>query len=148
MVVEVGTRMVGITKYIPKEMLTDSVPGQIYELEISTKGIDNPEQVISVLQAELPRKFKGLKVRWIRIDNSTIRMQIEGSPFAWSALLMFLPSILATIGVIVTLIAVYLVWTMIPGWLTAMLILGAVLMFFGSRIGELIIGGLPGWETL
>ena len=141
--VEVGTRIVGVIKYIPKDMLTDSVPGQIYELVINTDGIGNPEQIITILQAELPRKFKRLKVKWIRIDNSTIRMQIEGSPFSWALLLAFLPTILETAGVVVLMIAIYLVWVHVPGWVIGMLIIGAILTYFGEEIAGFIIGGLP-----
>ena len=141
--VEIGKRILGKTEYIPRAMLIESVPGQIYEVEIRTKGVSNPEQAISTLNVELPKKFNGLKVHWIGADGSVIKMQITGSPFAWAAFMLFLPSILTVIGIAVTLIAVYLVWTLVPPWVTALLIIGTILTLFGSQMGDLIMRGLP-----
>lgn len=143
MTVEVGTKAIGKTKYIPRAMLTESVPGQIYELEVRTEVVDNPERVIDALQAELPKEFKDLKVKWIRIDGSVVKMQIVGSPFAWSLLLAFIPSILTVVGVIVTLISVFLIWTTVPGWVTGLAVLGLVLTAFGGKIGEIILREIP-----
>lgn len=143
MAIEVGIKAVGRTKYIPRAMLTESVPGQIYELEVRTEVIDNPELVIDALQSELPKEFKDLKVKWIRIDGSVVKMQIVGSPFAWSLLLAFIPSILTVVGVIVTLISVFLIWTTVPGWVTGLAVLGLVLTAFGGKIGEIILREIP-----
>lgn len=143
MVVEIGKRIVGKVEYIPRAMLIESVPGQLYEVEIRTKGVSDPEQAISALSHELPREFKGLKVHWIGVDGSVIKMQITGSPFAWAAFMLFLPALLTVIGIGVTLIAVYLVWTMVPPWVTAILIIGTILTLFGSQMGDLIMRGLP-----
>ena len=142
MAVEVGKRIVGKTNYIPRAMLIESVPGQIYELEIRTKGISNPEQAISALNTELPKKYKGLKVHWIGVNGSVIKIQLTGSPFAWAALMLFIPTILTLVGIAVTLIAVFLVWTTVPPHITASLVVGLVLTIFGSQMGGLITKGM------
>jgi len=135
---EVGTKVVGVTKYIPRAVLTESVPGAVYELEIRTKGISNPSEVVDVLSKEMPKKFKGLKVLWIRIDDPVIHMQITGSPFAWQLVLLWLPEILQLIGVVVTLIAVFLVISQIPAWAWATLLSGVFLIYAGPKIGSYV----------
>jgi len=140
MTVEIGKKSVGKTVYIPRAVLTESVPGQRYELNISTNGIQDQSQVVKVLTSELPNKFKGLKIHWIRVDNNSIRMEIEGSPFVWATLLLFLPEILLTIGVVVTFIAVFLVVSAVPSWAWAIFAIGAILIIFGGGIGRKILG--------
>jgi len=149
---EVGKRVVGVTKYIPRAMLTESIPGAVYELEIRTNGITDEKAVIDLLREEMPKKFKGLRVLWIRIDDSVIRMQIMGSPFAWSLVLLWLPEILQMIGVIVALIAVFLVISQIPAWAWATLLSGVFLIYAGPKIGSYIRGIIAGkakevWEA-
>ena len=142
MVVEMGARIAGRIQHIPRAMLIESVRGQIYEVEIRTKGVSNPEQAISTLNVELPKKFKGLKVHWIGIDDSVIKVQLTGSPFAWAALVLFIPAILTVVGIVVTIIAVFLVWTSIPPYVTASLVVGLVLTVFGSQMGGLVTKGM------
>ena len=139
--IEVGKRVIGMKKYIPRAMLTESIPGSIYEIEIVTKGIPNPDEAIDVLRMELPKRFN-LKVLWVGVENNVVRMQIIGSPFPWPALLAFLPEILLAIGIVVVLISVYLVFSHIPSWVYALLIIGSILTF-GAYIGgaKLGIGG-------
>ncbi len=135
---EYGTKLLGKTMYIPRKMLTESVPGQIYHIDIKTKGVPNPEEAIRVLRTELPKKFPGLKVHWIEVHDPYIKLQITGSPFAWALLLMFLPQILALSGIVVLLIAVYLFMVTVPTWMYALLGLGAVLIFFGPSIAKAV----------
>lgn len=131
---EVGKRTKGSTKYIPEAMLTESTIGAIYELQIKTEGVDNPQEAINIISSELPKKFKGLEVLWARVDSPYIKVQIKGSPFVWSAVLLFLPQILATVGIIVALIAVYLIWSAIPSWAMALLIIGGIIIWGAPKI--------------
>jgi len=138
MAVVVGTRLAGTSIYIPRSILTESTPGQVYELHIRTTGIDDPEKVVKTLTVEMPKKFTDLKVLWMRVDDKNIYMQIQGSPFPWSLLLLWLPEILSAIGIIVTAIAVFLVATQVPSWLWIMLATGVGLIYLGPKIGSYI----------
>ena len=140
---EFGTKTVTELQYIPKAMLTDSVPGQKYELKIRTNGVPDPAATINLLRTELPKQFFDLKVLWINIEGDTITIQISGSPFLWASLLLFLPTILGAVGVIIVLIAVYLMFSAVPGWVFALVIIGGVLIFVGPKIGEWALEGIP-----
>jgi hypothetical protein len=135
---EYGTRVVGRTLAIPQDMLTESIPGQVYELEISTNGIPNPNQVVATLNTKIPQKFPDAKIVWAQIQGNTIRIQIQGSPFAWSLLLLFIPQILSAIGIIVAFIAVYLVIGAIPSWAWALLAVGLGLVIFAPIISKAV----------
>lgn len=126
----VGTR----TVYAPKEVLTESVPGAIYELRIKTKGVSNPKNVMVMLAEALWDNFKA-KLYYFEVSDNIITMQIEGSPFAWAALLIFLPQILLTVGVIVLLIVVYLAVSSIPNWVYAVAAVALGLIFISTRFG-------------
>ena len=132
----IGTRLVEMSK----EVLTDSVPGKVYHLTIETKGIANEEEVAKTLVSELYSKFKA-QVIWIRIYNGVIDLQLIGSPFAWFALLAWLPTILAMFGIIVVLVSLYSVLTAIPGWAWGLLAVGIGLMLFGPQIGGAVSAG-------
>jgi len=142
--IEVGKRVVGRTIYIPHAILTESVPGAIYELEIRTKGIPDEEATVDVLRREMPKRFKGLEVLWVRIDDSVIHMQVTGSPFAWGLVLLWLPEILQLIGVAVTLIAVFLIIPQIPTWAWATLLSGLFLTYMGPKIGSYVVKTVAG----
>ena len=138
---EIGKRIRGSTRYIPETMLVEPSSGVIYELNIETSGISNPEKVMNTISQELPKKFKGLEVLWTRIDQSRIVVQIKASSvttYAWGAILLFLPQILSAIGVIITLVSVYLVWSSIPSSIFGLLITGIVMLFSVPKIVGLI----------
>jgi hypothetical protein len=133
----VGTKLVEM----PKEVLTDSVPGKVYHLSIETKGVTNEEEVAKTLTSELYNKFKA-KVVWMKIENGTIDIQLIGSPFAWLALLAWLPAILSVLGIVMVLVSVYSVISAIPGWAWALLAVGVGMMLFGPKIAGAITSGL------
>ena len=137
--IEYGRKVAGRIVYMPRNVLTESVPGAVYQLEIKTKGVPDPKKAISTLTTELPRKFPRLKVLWIQVEDPYIRMQIQGSPFSWAALLAFLPEILMAIGIIVLFITVYLVISWVPSWVWALLLTGTLLLFVGPRIARRIV---------
>jgi len=131
-----GTRIVEMSRGV----LTDSVPGKVYHLTIETKGIANEKEVAKTLVTELYNKFKA-QVIWIRIVDGVIDLQLIGSPFAWVALIAFLPTILAMLGIVVVLISLYSVLAAIPGWAWGLLAVGVGLMLFGPKIGEAVTTG-------
>jgi len=123
---------------MPKEILTDSVPGKHYHLLIATKGITNPEEVARVLVEGLYDKFHAT-VKYISIGDKFINIQLEGSPFAWALVLLWLPQILLGIGVILTLITVFAIISAIPSWAWATLAIGVFLIVVGPPIGRVVL---------
>ena len=132
----IGTRLVEMSK----EVLTDSVPGKVYHLTIETKGIANEEEVARVLIAKLYEKFRA-KVVWIRIADGIIDLQFFGSPFAWLALLAWLPTILAMLGIVMILVSIYSVIAAIPSWAWALMAVGVVVILFGPKVAETVTAG-------
>ena len=116
--------------YMPKDMLTESVIGQIYELQIKTRGVPSPEVVAAVLFKKLKEKF-GASLLYFEVDDDILTIQIEGSPFSWAALLVFLPEILVGLGIMVLFIMVYLVTSAIPSWQYAVGAVALTLIFLG-----------------
>lgn len=138
-----GTRLV----QMPKEVLTTSVPGKVYHLTIKTKGVSNEKEVAKTLIAGLYEKFKA-KVIWMRIKDDIIDIQLIGSPFAWLALLAWLPAILTALGIVMILISVYSVVSAIPGWAWALLAVGVGIIFFGPKVAESVTGGYEKYKVI
>jgi len=139
--IELGKRVRGRAVYIPRAILRESVPGAVYLIEVRTRRAVperwvNPDAEVAEL---LKRKLeeKGIEVLWVRVDE-TIYIQARGSPFSWSLILALLPEILGAIGIIVTLIAVFLVIAEIPGWVLALLLAGLSMAYIGPKLGEMI----------
>jgi len=132
-----GTKLSGQFEEIPSDMLTDSVEGQIYELHIATSRVTNPEEVARVLLEKLPAKFHGLKIRYLEIGENNIVTQIEetGSPFAWAALLAFLPEILQLVGIAVFAVYIMLAVAFAPAWVGVVGVLGVGVAVAGFLIG-------------
>ncbi len=124
--------------YMPKDMLTESVIGQIYELRMETNGVPYPKGTAATLFKSLKEKF-GATLLYFDVDGNTITMQIEGSPFAWNLLLVFLPEILVGLGVAVLFLMVYLVTSAIPSWQYGLGAFALALIFLGpgaiSKVG-------------
>jgi hypothetical protein len=137
---EIGKPIAGNTILIPPSMLNlEPVHEAIYQLQIRTGGISNPEVAISKLTNELPKRFPDLKIIWVKVQDPNINMQISpNSPFVWAALLLFLPQILSAIGIIVSLIAVYLIVGSIPSWVWALLAIGAGILIFAPVISKAV----------
>ena len=138
-----GTKLV----QIPKEVLTDSVPGKVYHLTIETKGIANEEEVAKTLVTELYNKFKA-QVIWIRIENGVIDLQTIGSPFAWLALLAWLPTILAMLGIVMILVSIYSVIAAIPSWAWALMAVGVAVILFGPKVAEVMTAGREKYRVI
>lgn len=133
MIFKVGRSQGAYTVLLPKSVRTTSVPGAIYELQLKTMGVPDPKAVALRLADGLAEKF-GATLLYFEVDNNVLTIQIEGSPFAWTALLLFLPEILAGFGILITMITVYLVGASIPSWIYGMIFFGSVLLLFGGKI--------------
>lgn len=133
MVYRIG-RMAGEhTIYLPEDMRTTSVPGQIYELQMKTNGVSNPQEALLLLADELAEGFSATML-YFEVDGDVITVQMVGSPFAWGALLLFLPQILVGLGILVTMIAVYLVGSTIPSWVYGVVLVGSLLVALGPKM--------------
>jgi len=135
-----GRKREGTLIPIPKEMLTETVPGVIYELHIKCdKPPEDPEQAINTILTELPKKVP-VKIHYIEVEGDTIKIQLEGSPFDWSLILAALPLILGLIGLTILFIAIYEIFASIPGWAIALMIIGFLLLWFLPGISDIFKG--------
>lgn len=135
-----GTKKLGTTKYIPSGMLTESVIGRTYELRIGTNGVPDPKVALEALKSGLEENFK-TKVIYGEVHNSVILIQMTGSPFVWGAILMLLPQILAAVGIIVSLITVYMVVAAVPTWAYVLGAVGVTLLFVVPKVLPSVISG-------
>ena len=126
-----GTRVSGVLVPLRQQTLTlgTSVPGQIYELVLETGGIPDPEATANTLIREIPNFDPKSRVLWVESYNQTIRLQITGSPFVWTALLVALPGILGLLGIALTLVSIYNVIGSVPSWAWALLATSVGLIF-------------------
>lgn len=127
-ITKVGTRKLGKTLFLDEGMLTESVIGSRYEIQIKTKGVPSPNRTLQVLKDGLEEKFNA-EVTYCEIVGDEISIQIVGSPFVWSTVLLFIPQILATIGVAVAGIVVYLMVSGVPSWVYGIGAFVALLIF-------------------
>jgi len=128
-------------KPIPIESLKVAPRDSIYTLELDVSDL-TPEKAVEALNTlakELKEKFN-IQLIYGRASKNKIHLQIKGSPFSWLALLMWLPTILGLLGIILFGISVWQAITAIPSWVWATLIIGGALVLFGPAIGEWIIG--------
>ena len=133
-ILTLGEKTEGERLYLPLDYVKklSSVPGCTYEILIATdKSISDKNRVAKVLTSELPKTFKGLKINWLEIKDHSMKIQVQGSPFAWATLLMFLPQILSIVGLIMVGVGVFLVYSFVPGWVTALIVVGLILGAIG-----------------
>ncbi|MCD6407335.1 hypothetical protein J7L81_05645 [Candidatus Aerophobetes bacterium] len=138
---EVGREVIGNKVLIPRSKLEnwESIKGQIYEIQIKTENRisdDVASKIVGIVPKKLYEKF-GAKVKYMRIMDNYIIMQIEGSPFSWSSLLPYLSSILTWLGLIVIAIAVLLIIQKAP-WEVFLLLIGLILALGAPDIAEAI----------
>ena len=129
-----GRRVPGVLQPIDVKLkaFSFSKPGQLYELHMETADlIADKERLADLLIHELPNVAEGLKVTWLEIGDYTVRMQVVGSPFAWSAVVAFLPEIFMLVGAALLTVSVFIVWSMVPGWVAGMMLAGAILLGMG-----------------
>lgn len=113
---------------IPSIMLTESVPGKMYALHIKVSGQATDEiELAKSLITGLYSKFKA-KITYMAILSDHIEIQLEGSPFAWTAVAVYLPSILTVFGLVMIGIAIFTVFASIPSWAWGLLLVGTVII--------------------
>lgn len=124
---ELGTLAGRYVVEIPKEMLTTSVPGKFYHIRIETGGVSDEEHVANTLINGFLTEFKA-KVVYVQIENGVVNLQLEGSPFAWAAVIVWLPSVFTLLGIALLGISIYTVFASIPSWAWGTLAVGVILL--------------------
>ena len=122
--------------------------GRIYDLQLHVEGLTDPQRAIELLITQLNERYPKLAVTWISacdIDQ-TIELQVvpveekvtlTGESLVVGSLLLFLPQILALLGILVVGISVWQMVAAIPWWAWALLGTGVFLWLFGPMIGKM-----------
>ena len=123
-VYSVGQKIPGGLKSLDMSTISfgHTVKGKFYEIHIDTDGIPDPSRAVNALTEGL--RNQGVQTVWASSDGKRITIQIAGSPMAWSVFMTLVPTILSLVGVVVTIIAVYLIISDIPGWAWGMMFVG------------------------
>ncbi len=132
MEIEVGKKTDCVKKVlIPYSKLRhwSSVKGSMYEIQVKFKNYINENQAKRIIR-EIPKMLSkyGAKVKYMKIGDNYVNMEVSGSPFEWETVLNELPSIFRTIGLIVSVIAVLLIIQK-SAWDIIMLMFGLMLLF-------------------
>ena len=127
-VYSVGRKIPGSLQPISQVTLSteETEKGKFYELHINTDGIPDPRSAVNTLIDGL--RNHGVETVWASADARRIWIQIAGSPMAWAALISLIPAILSVVGVAVTLVAIYMIFTGIPGWAWGLLAVGLLFL--------------------
>jgi hypothetical protein len=114
--------------------------GSTYEIKLSTSQLtpDKASEAIEKLRTEMKEKF-GIDLIYAEAAENSINLIIQGSPFAWAALLALLPTILLLAGITLIGVSVWQITTAIPTWVWFLAITGTALLLFGPAIGNLIL---------
>jgi hypothetical protein len=114
--------------------------GSLYEIQLITSPLTPTQatQAIEKLTTEMKTQF-GITTLYSIAAENEILMLIKGSPFAWAALLPWLPTILALLGITLVGVSAWQILIGIPTWLWALLIIGGALIVIGPSIGEFIL---------
>jgi hypothetical protein len=115
--------------------------GDIFLLKLDVDRLDEnkAKRALETLSKEMARNF-GIRTIFARATENEIHLMIMGSPFAWAALLLWLPTILGLLGIVLFAISVWEAIVSVPSWVWALLIISGGLILFGPIIGEWIIG--------
>ena len=124
----VGQRIPGSLQPLSQVTLStgETEKGKYYELHIDTDGITDPSKAVEALIVGL--RNHGVETVWASADARRINIQIAGSPMAWAALIPLVPTILSVLGIVVTLVAVYVIFGGVPGWAFGLLAIGILFL--------------------
>jgi len=124
----VGQKIPGSLQPLSQVTLStgETEKGKYYELHIDTDGITDPSKAVEALIVGL--RNHGVETVWASADARRINIQIAGSPMAWAALIPLVPTILSVLGIVVTLVAVYVIFGGVPGWAFGLLAIGLLFL--------------------
>lgn len=132
-----GARLTGRYIPIPREKLVETIPGWTYEILIQTDK-PAPPNTINTFLTHFSQKLPQVKILWISVDGNQIRIQLQGSPIAWSTILALIGWILPLLGLTLILIAVWSVISAVPSWAWAALALGVTLILLTPTITSML----------
>jgi hypothetical protein len=114
--------------------------GAIYELRMDVEGLtpQNVGKALDMLIKGMKEEF-GITTLHAKASETQIIMQIRGSPFAWAALIAWLPIILSLVGIVLIGISIWQIMAAMPAWVWILLIVGGGLILLGPGIGELVL---------
>jgi len=136
MLFEYGRRVEGLRASVLEEA---SIPGVIYELNVKGELRDESKlttENVKRLESELKNRFDA-KLVYLGVDRDRLVMQVEGSPFTWSAFLGALPTLLQIIGFVLLGVSVVAIIKTIPWWQLVLFVL-ALMLIFG--LAEKVVG--------
>jgi len=128
MAAQYGKRIAGSLVRIPRYALTETVPGMIYEIQV-TCNKPAPPELINIIRREFASRLPQVTIHHISIEDKLVRIQLSGSPIAWELILSLLPLIFTLAGLVILLIAVYGIISAIPSWAWALLAIGVITLF-------------------
>jgi len=147
---QLGTRAFGAVKALPKETMFQ--PNKTYEINLDVEGITDLEAVADYLLCELSKEYPEVEVTWINVGEKTINFQFRlASPetlgykptLAVASIIIWLPTILSLIGVVITLISVVELYRAVPWYVWLGLPLGILLILWGPAIAKTLTAGVP-----
>lgn len=115
----------------------ESVVGNKYEIVVKLKDkLDDRKarELAYKLADGLLKKFNA-KLLYFSNNDDYVTMDIEGSPFVWSELIMWLPEIFMSVGAVILLVSVFLIVQSKP-LLSLGVIAGVMLLAFGYNLYE------------
>jgi len=136
MLFEYGRRVEGLRASVLEEA---SIPGVIYELNVRGELRDESKlttENVKRLESELKNRFDA-KLVYLGVDRDRLVMQVEGSPFTWSAFLGALPTLLQIIGFVLLGVTVVAIIRSMPTWQLVLFVL-ALMLILG--LGEKVVG--------
>jgi hypothetical protein len=128
-----GLRQTGTYISIPLDRQVETIPGWTYEILIVADKPAPPNTVQTIL-THFSQKLPQVKILWINVDGNEIRIQLQGSPIAWTTILALISWILPLLGLTLILIAVWSVISAVPGWAWATLVVGVILILLTPTI--------------
>ena len=116
---------------------SESVEGVPYLVKIVVEKLPDVKrgvEVLSELKRRVEARFPGLRVLDITAKGRVINMVVieEMSPISWAEFVVFIPEILTMLGLVVTLVAVVVAVSYLPGWLVALILLGIFMVMAGG----------------
>jgi hypothetical protein len=121
------------------ETMAEAEKGKEYLVIVKTSPIpvEKAGELAEKLKTGLREEFNA-KVLYMSIKDDEIAMYIMGSPFAWAALIAWLPAILGLFGIAMIGIGIWNAIASIPSWVYATLISGIFILYMSPYIVKLV----------
>ncbi|MBA7493690.1 hypothetical protein ES702_04252 [subsurface metagenome] len=120
--------------------------GKTYEVNVQTTIIRDGEDTAQFILNQFQQTYPELQINWIRIDTQTIKLQFKvmsrealglaprPASLTVATIIVWLPTILTAIGVVVIIVSLYLVMQAVPWYVWGTLGLGIILVIWGPSL--------------